>query len=260
MPGSDREQRGRRLWSDESERHRLIREHAGLVERTVGRIAVALPDSVDRENLMGSAILGLIRAVDAFEPERGIAFEQFAGAAVRRAVLEELRSLDWAPPSSREKCGRIQSALGHLEAALCRPPDDEEVAARLELSVEQYHAALLEVAGVALMSMSALLSAGERVEEEPPVPFGPEHAAAPETPQRPHKLKQALAAAIGELPRTEQLVIALFYHEELTFDEMADLLGMPASRVCEMHTQALLRLRSKLPRELGDAEPPETAL
>ncbi len=208
-----------------SEREALIRENAWLVERVVGRLMPALPGTVDQDELVSHGILGLLEAIDGFDPESGTAFEKLATTAIRRAVLDELRLMAWGQSGMEDECRRVEGVLIGLEMDLGRPPEEEEIAAGLQTSVEEYRELLSRASGVALMSMSSLLSGGE--------------AAAPE-------LRSTLAAAIGALPRTEQLIVALYYHEELMFGEVGDLLGASEARVCEIHAQALLRLRGKL--------------
>ena len=233
-----------------AERHALITQHVSLVESVVGRIMVTLPDSVDREDLVSCGILGLIQAVDRFEPRRGVKFNTYATSVIRGAVMDELRSQDWAPRSVREKCRRIERTLARLEAQLGRSPDDEEMASVMRMSVDEYHQLLSDASSVALVSLEALLSGGEVLRQEPAVPLSEGGLQDPERTAQRQELKRALAEAIDTLPQSERLVIALYYHEELTLREIGEVLGVTESRVCQIHTQAVLRLRAKLSRDV----------
>ncbi|MGD8237990.1 MAG: FliA/WhiG family RNA polymerase sigma factor [Armatimonadota bacterium] len=241
---------GRRRLSP-AERQRLITAHVSLVESVVGRIMVTLPDSVDREDLISCGILGLIQAVDRFEPRRGVKFNTYATSVIRGAVMDELRSQDWAPRSVREKCRRLERVLSGLEAQLGRSPDDHEMAAALRMPVDEYHQLLSDASGVALVSLETLLSGSDVMRQETTMSRSEEGLQDPEHHAERQELKAVLAEAIDTLPQPERLVIALYYHEELTLREIGEVLGVTESRVCQIHTQAVLRLRTRMSRELA---------
>ncbi|MFQ6098451.1 MAG: FliA/WhiG family RNA polymerase sigma factor [Armatimonadota bacterium] len=236
---------------DEAARQELIRRHVSLVEAVVSRIMMTLPESVDREDLISCGILGLIQAVDRFQPERGVRFDTYATSVIRGAVMDELRAQDWAPRSIREKCRRLERSMADLEARLGRSPSDEEMADELRMPLQAYHQLLSDASGIALTSFEDLLSGSDvSMDENKPAPEG-SRVEDPEAALEQKELQRLLAQAIDALPDRERLVIALYYHEELTLREIGAVLGVTESRVCQVHTQAILRLRSRLRSDLG---------
>lgn len=211
---------------------------------------VSLPESVDRDDLVSCGILGLINAVDRFQPHRGVKFETYATTLIWGAVMDELRAQDWAPRSVREKCRRIERKLAELETRLGRSPDDEEMAEALTLSVDEYHRLLSDASPIALMSLDELLAGGDFGPRREAEPLQAAAEQDPEAITQQRELGRTLAEAIDALPQRERLVIALYYHEELTLREIGEILGVTESRVCQIHTQAILRLRAKLGQEV----------
>jgi len=206
---------------------------------------VTLPDSVDKEDLISCGIMGLINAVDRFDPSRGVKFDTYATQVIRGAVMEALRSEDWAPRSVREKCRRLERAVAGLESQLGRPPDDAEIATALEFTLDEYYGLLSDVSALSLLSLEEVLTSDEiSLEGEPQDEVLV--SANPATIAQTKELRRLLAAAIRELPERERTVIALYYYEELTLKEIGAILGVTESRVCQIHTQSIVRLRAKL--------------
>jgi len=232
-----------------------VREHVSLVESVVGRIMVTLPHTVDGEDLVACGLLGLVQAVDTFEPGHGVKFNTYATALIRGAAMDELRSQDGVPRSVREKCQRVDRTLAELEAQLGRAPDEEEIAAALRMSVDEYHQLLSDASGVAMVSLETLLSGSEVSGQEATVAPSEEALHDPEGLAERGEIKGALAEAIDALPQRERLVIALYYHEESTLRQIGEALGVSESRVCQIHTQAVLRLRAKLSRQFDELLP-----
>ena len=217
----------------DAEREDLILAHIPLLKHIVGRVGVDLPSSVDRDDLYGFGMLGLIAAADSWDPSRGLKFSTYAYTRVRGAMLDELRKLDFLPRGRRDKVRNVERAVAELEQTNGVPPTPEELAAHLDISLED----LDEVLASAKTAMEASIDEGETAQlgqllSDP-------KASAPEDALDRQELLQALAAAVAELPEQEKSVITLYYAEELLLREISELLGVTESRVSQIHTRAL---------------------
>lgn len=230
------------------EREAAILEYAHLVRYVVGRIMVELPSHVDRDDLISHGTIGLIKAVDRFDSSRGVKFETYAIAVIRGAVLEALRQDDWVPRSIREKARRVQETVNGLEMELGRPPEAQEIADALDLSLPEYEKLLSEVSVVTVSSLEGAMEA-EGDAGARPMDVTLEQGHAPERRLALEDRTRILAEAVASLPEREQMVIALYYQEGLTLKEIGAVLEVTESRVCQIHTQSLLRLRARLERE-----------
>jgi RNA polymerase sigma factor FliA len=244
----------RELWrrykmeGDESARERLVVAYSPLVKFIAGRMASGLPAHVEEADLISYGLLGLIGAIERFDLEREIKFETFAVARIKGSIIDELRSLDWVPRSVRARARAIEEAHAALEAKVGRAPTDEEMAQRLEMSVDEFRDALLEIANSSVLALDDLWTfadpeGGSQVSvldtiQDP-------SAADPEAEAQTSELKDRLADAIESLPERERLVIALYYYENLTLREIGDVLGVTESRVSQLHTKAVIALRSR---------------
>lgn len=226
-------------------REDTIVEHVSLVHFVVGRIMMTLPESVDKDDLISCGLVGLISAVDRFDPDRGVKFDTYATQVIRGTVMEALRSEDWAPRSVREKYRRLERAVAGLEGQLGRPPDDQEIAAALELSLDDYYGLLSDVSSLSLLSLEELLTIDE-IPVNDRTGYESFVSANPAAIAQNKELHRLLAEAIRQLPERERTVIALYYYEELTLKEIGAVLGVTESRVCQIHTQSIVRLRAKL--------------
>jgi len=233
-----------------AERERVIKDHVALVHYVVGRVMVTLPASVDREDLISAGIVGLIRAVDRFDPSRGVKFDTYATTVIRGEVMETLRSEDWLPRSVRHKSRQLQQTISDLEFKLGRPPDDAEIAAALQLSLDDYYQLLSTTSPITLLNLDDILTGMDVTETDEERLVAPGEFADPERISQDRELKRLVAGAVEGLPSRERIVVALYYHEELTLKEIGEILAVTESRVCQIHTQALLRLRSRLQEEL----------
>jgi RNA polymerase sigma factor for flagellar operon FliA len=227
---------------------KLLVEYAHLVKFVTYRIAVNLPASVDRDDLMSSGILGLIKAVETFEPERGFKFETYAGHKIRGAILDELRALDWIPRSIRQKSRDLQRAYAKLENELGRAPYDDEVCDELGLSMKEYESLLSDVAPTTIISLEESMPERGSDAKELRIIDTIEDPGS----QNPLKemgfneIKSILKDTIANLPEKEKLVVALYHYEELTLKEIGVVLGISESRVSQIHSKAILKLRSRL--------------
>jgi RNA polymerase sigma factor FliA len=233
---------------DEKLRERLILHYSPLVKYVAGRVGVGLPSNIEQADLVSYGIFGLIDAIEKFDIERAIKFETYAISRIKGAIIDELRSIDWIPRSVRYKAREVEKAYAALEARLHRSPTEPEVAAELGIKLEELHTIFSQVSFVNVVALDELMSAGgdksdkvslvdtlEDTKAEDPV-------AAFET----EETKYLLAKAINTLPEREKIVVTLYYYEGLTLAEIGQVLGVTESRICQMHTKAVLQLRGKL--------------
>jgi RNA polymerase sigma factor for flagellar operon FliA len=239
--------RSYRTSGDAALRDRLILTYAPLVKFVAGRISSGLPSHVDENDLVSYGLLGLIGAIERFDPSREIKFETFAMARIRGAIIDELRSLDWVPRSVRTRARQIERAIAALEKELMRAPTDEEIAKKLGVSSEELDDSLLEISRSSVAALDELWSPSgsgdsialiDTIEDE----TGPD----PEFSLEQTEVREALAEAISDLPEREKLVVTLYYYEELTLREIGEVLGVTESRVSQLHTKAILRLKAHL--------------
>lgn len=241
------------LWSeyksDASERSReaLIVHYSPLVKYVAGRVAVGLPQNVEQADLVSYGMFGLIDAIDKFEPDRGFKFETYAISRIKGAILDELRSIDWVPRSVRAKVRQIEKAYAKLEATHHRPPTDAELSAELRWTDEQLQQALSQISTVGLAALDEILSVGGDRGES--ITLGDTIAdTSTHGPMGAFEItetRQLLGQAINDLPEREKIVLTLYYYESLTLSEIGKVLGVTESRVCQIHTKAVLHLRSR---------------
>jgi RNA polymerase sigma factor for flagellar operon FliA len=233
---------------DRALRDRLILTYAPLVKYVAGRLGSGLPAHVEEGDLVSYGLLGLIGAIERFDPDRDIKFETYAIARIKGSIIDELRSMDGVPRSVRARARDIERAIAALEAKLTRAPTDEEIAARLGISEEEFQEALLEISRSSIAALDELwtssTSGGDPVALIDTIED--ETAAEPQTAMAQTELREALGEAIARLPEREKLVVTLYYYEELTLREIGEVLGVTESRVSQLHTKAILRLKARL--------------
>ncbi len=233
---------------DQRARERLVVAYSPLVKYVAGRMAAGLPAHVDEADLISYGLVGLIAAIERFDLSREIRFETYAITRVRGAILDELRALDWVPRSVRARAREIERAHAKLEAKLQRVPTDEELAKEIGVTVDEFRDSLLAIANSSVTALDELWAvsdaSGDSVSLLDTLPD--QSAPNPEQIIDANELKDRIADAISRLPEREKLVIALYYYENLTLREIGEVLGVTESRVSQLHTKAVLRLRSRL--------------
>ena len=237
-----------RRTGDAALRERLILTYAPLVKYVAGRVGSGLPSHVDESDLVQYGLLGLIGAIERYDPGRDIKFETYAIARIKGSIIDELRAMDWVPRSVRARARDIERAIAELEAKLGRAPSDEELSKKLGLSEEELDESLAEIGRSSIAALDELWtissSGGDQVALIDTIEDtqGPE----PQSALAETELKEALGEAIARLPEREKLVVTLYYYEELTLREIGEVLGVTESRVSQLHTKAILRLKARL--------------
>jgi RNA polymerase sigma factor FliA len=233
------------------ERNDLIIEYLPLVKFIANRIAGRLPSHIEVDDLINSGIIGLIDALKKFDASLKIKFKTYAEFRIKGAILDELRALDWVPRSTRQKASRLEKAYAELEQRLGRAATDVEMMEYLNIEVEEFDSLMCEARGVALISLDELRVDGDENYERNLLEF----LADPEALSPAHMLNldqiyRIVAEAIDMLPEKERLVISLYYYEELTMKEIGEIMDITESRVSQIHTKAILRLRGRLMKTL----------
>ncbi len=228
-------------------RDELIIEYAPLVRFVVGRLGIPQTSLLEAEDLYSYGIIGLINAVDRFDPARGVRFEAFATARIRGAVIDQLRALNWLPRSAVARVRQIETALATLEQRLNRPATEREAAQEIGVTLERYRQMLLEV-GIVILSLDAPFGSLSLEDEVTSLSDVLEDARSvdPAEEVEQHEATTLLNTALERLPERERLLLSLYYFEELTMKEISKVLNVSESRVCQLHMQAILRLRAAL--------------
>ena len=239
-------QGGSRL--DPEERENLILKHAPLVKTIANRLGMRLPKHVSQDDLVSAGTMGLLDAVDKYNADKGVAFKSYAEFRIRGAMLDELRAMDWVPRSVRRNARKLESAYAKVENETMRPATDEEVAGELGIDMNAFHALLEETRGISVINEDELTQI---------LPQGAGRGFAPKTPADMDltdpsdsldlaEIRDVIAQAIEKLPKNERMVVSLYYYDELTMKEIGEVMDYTESRISQLHTKAVLRLRSAL--------------
>ncbi len=224
-------------------RETLILEYAGLVKLVAGRLNMYLGYAVEFDDLVGYGVFGLIDAIDKFDYDKGIKFETYASLRIRGAILDQIRKMDWIPRTLRQKQKRLENAISVLELKNGRTPDDKELAAELEITVEELENWQQQSNYANVVSLDDFMEQGVEVKVDNtvrPVFENPEAGVAKE------ELKEMLLEALEALTENEKKVILLYYYEELTLKEISLVLEVSESRVSQLHTKALVKMKKSL--------------
>jgi RNA polymerase sigma factor for flagellar operon FliA len=229
-------------------RERLILHYSPLVKYVAGRVGVGLPPNIEQADLVSYGIFGLIDAINKFDIERAIKFETYAISRIKGAIIDELRAIDWIPRSVRYKAREVEKAYAALEARLHRSPTEPEVAEELGIPLEDLHQIFSQVSFVNVIALDELLNVGGERGDKLSLVDTLEDTKAEDPVQafETEETKYLLARAINTLPEREKIVVTLYYYEGLTLAEIGQVLGVTESRICQMHTKAVLQLRGKL--------------
>ena len=228
-------------------RDALIRQYMPLVKYVAGKVSVGMPGSVEFDDLVGFGQFGLLDAINKFDPEKGVKFKTYAVTRIRGAIFDELRQLDWVPRSVRQKSREIEDTIVRLESSLGRPASDAEVASAMGITENEFQQTIMKVSGTSVLSLNDVWYSGDDSDRvsigdsiEAPSSLNPDVIVERE------EIRRIIIEAINELPEKEKMVLILYYHEDLTFKEIGQVLEVSESRISQLHTKANLRLRAKL--------------
>jgi RNA polymerase sigma factor for flagellar operon FliA len=232
---------------DPAIRDAFIKQYAPLVKYVAGKVAVGMPHNVEFDDLVGYGVFGLIDAIQKFDPERNIKFKTYAVTRIRGAIFDELRGIDFVPRSIRQKTREIETTISSLEAHLGRTASDQEIANALKMDEAEYMKLMQKISGTSIISISDLwhsgddndkLSIGDSIES--PSSLNPDVVVVND------EIRRVISEAISELPDKEKKILILYYYEDLTLKEIGKVLDVTESRVSQLHTKAVVHLRSKL--------------
>jgi len=225
----------------------FVRQYAPLVKYVAGKVAIGMPNNVEFDDLVGFGVFGLFDAIEKFDPEKHVKFKTYAVTRIRGAIFDELRTIDWVPRSVRQKTREVEDAIRKLEASLGRAATDEEIARAMHMGLGEFHHLMLKISGTSVLSLNEVWYAGEDNDKmsivesiESPNSLNPDHIVEKE------EVKRIIVEAINELPEKEKKVLVLYYYEDLTLKEIGEVLEVTESRISQLHTKAILRLRAKL--------------
>lgn len=240
-----------KVYKNPNARVELINHYAYLVKITAGRLVTSLPNGLDREDLVGAGVIGLVKSVDQFDPTRDVKFETYAIALIRGAILEMLRDEDWVPRSIREKLKALDRTMMALETKMGRPASDVELAETMGISRQEVSELMVRMGRTNVYSLDDILGTGDGDDHIHFVDLIVDDAANTGGEIEGREIRRILAAGVDRLPERERLVVALYYYEGLTFKEIGKVLNVSESRVYQLHTQAMNRLRNFMRQEAG---------
>lgn len=225
----------------------VIEQYAPLVKYVAGKVAVNMPHNVEFDDLVGYGTFGLLDAVSKYDPDKSVKFKTYAVTRIRGSIFDELRSLDWVPRSVRQKAKEVDETVQMLEAQLGRSAKEDEIADYMNLTVEEFRKTLVKISSTSMLSLNELWNTGDDSDSvsmqdsiESPASLQPDVIIEKQ------EIKRVIASAITELPDKEKKVLVLYYYEDLTLKEIGQILEVTESRISQLHTRAIVRLRGKL--------------
>jgi len=232
---------------DPAIRELFIKQYAPLVKYVAGKVAIGMPHNVEFDDLVGFGVFGLIDAIDKFDPEKNVKFKTYAVTRIRGAIFDELRQIDWVPRSVRQKTREIEAAISSLEAQLGRTASDQEIAGAMGMDEAEYLKVIQKISGTSIISLNDLWYSGDDNDKvsigdsiESPSSLNPDVMVVNE------EIRRVIVEAINELPDKEKKILVLYYYEDLTLKDIGRVLEVTESRVSQLHTKAIMHLRSKL--------------
>jgi RNA polymerase sigma factor for flagellar operon FliA len=236
-----------RKTKDPAIRETFIKQYAPLVKYVAGKVAMGMPNNVEFDDLVGYGVFGLMDAIDKYDPEKNVKFKTYAVTRIRGAIFDELRQIDWVPRSVRQKTREIESVISSLEAQLGRTASDQEVAGAMGIDEAEYQKTIQKISGTSILSLNDVWFSGDENDKisigdsiESPSSLNPDVVVEKE------EIRRVIAEAISDLPEKEKKILVLYYYEDLTLKDIGRVLEVTESRVSQLHTKAILRLRSKL--------------
>jgi RNA polymerase sigma factor FliA len=228
-------------------REAFIKQYAPLVKYVAGRVAVGMPNNVEFDDLVGFGVFGLIDAIEKYDTEKNVKFKTYAVTRIRGAIFDELRLIDWVPRSVRQKTREVETTISSLEAQLGRTASDQEIASAMGLDESEYMKVIQKISGTSIISLNDLWYSGDENDKvsigdsiESPSSMNPDVMVVNE------EIRRVIVDAINELPEKEKKILVLYYYEDLTLKDIGRVLQVTESRVSQLHTKAVLHLRSKL--------------
>jgi RNA polymerase sigma factor for flagellar operon FliA len=228
-------------------RELFIKQYAPLVKYVAGKVAVGMPHNVEFDDLVEFGVFGLLDAIEKFDPDKNVKFKTYAVTRIRGAIFDELRSIDWVPRSVRQHAREIEDAISSLEAQLGRTATDQEVANSLGMNENEYLKTMMKISGTSILSLDDVWFSGDENDKvsigdsiESPSNLNPDVIVEKD------EIRRVIVEAINELPDKEKKILVLYYYEDLTLKEIGEVLEVTESRVSQLHTKAILRLRAKL--------------
>lgn len=225
----------------------FVKQYAPLVKYVAGKVAIGMPNNVEFDDLVGFGVFGLFDAIEKFDPEKHVKFKTYAVTRIRGSIFDELRSIDWVPRSVRQKTREVEEAIRKLEASLGRAATDKEIARAMRIDLKDFQNIMLKISGTSVLSLNEVWYMGEDNDKisivesiESPSSLNPDTIVERE------EIKRVIIEAISELPAKEKKVLVLYYYEDLTLKEIGEVLEVTESRISQLHTKAIMRLRARL--------------